>query len=228
MTNNITIIISSNKKFAPVTLPVLTTSLFEAGFDASEIIIVCGGHIKRKVRTYRNIQYIEVEHNSFDLTSLIDAVEFKTIQTEYCYLLHDTCFVGLSFKPLIYQYNYAPTSRVKLYCGPSMNMGLYSLKFLLKHKEILIRMKNFDSTEKGIRDAKRKAVETEDIMFSLYDDGVPVGCFCKKIEHLTQPVSLIYKTENLVQERRQDYFPEIDLYKLKANFVIRQDYIVDL
>lgn len=230
---DITIVISSCKKYSPTTLPILTTSLLKAGFHTDEIVVVSGGYDARKeTKKYNNLTYIEVEQNSFDLTALIDVVENDFIKTGYCFLLHDTCYVGPSFKKLVIEHDYKSTNCIKLCSGssigPSMNIGLYSKKFLFENKETLINLKNLDNTPQGIQQAKRRAVESEDILFFLHECKEPVKWFCTKFQPLETSASTIYNNVDVSSARKIDYYPELDLYKLKANFSMGSEYVVDI
>ena len=70
-------------------------------FNEYEILIVIGGyynHDTYKCRTEDNITYIECNHNSIDLTSLIAIFDlYKDLEEEYYFYLHDTCKVGDNF-----------------------------------------------------------------------------------------------------------------------------------
>jgi len=93
--NNIKILITTNVRYSPVTIPILTSELLELGFDKSEIMIVEGGHTSREVGEFSGIHKVKAPQNSFDLTGLIDISDYDDHpESKYWFNLQDTCKPG--------------------------------------------------------------------------------------------------------------------------------------
>ena len=211
----INICISTVKGYSAKTIPVLYTSLLQSGIPPEDLLIVEGGHERRKVHPWKPGQStsIETNHNSFDLTALIEIAEHN-IACDAWFLMHDTCRVGPRFKELLYLCAGDPTrDKIALARFPSMNMGVYKYSYIIKHKDRL-----FDSKFTGVRPDnlmlfKQRACDEEDLILWKEKDSTPG----------------VYSEERVLQDldngwyptatgRIQEYFPGLDLYKLKANW----------
>lgn len=216
MNKKIKIAISSYKLYANKAVPVLLKSLVDSGVSLNDVLVVEGGYTTNERSNYLYSNNILcdrfcVNHNSFDYTALIAICEYN-IESDYWLLLHDTCRVGLNFKHKLesIDLNY---SKIALLDHPSMSIGLYKYDYLLKHKDIILDKKNSNLTESGVREGKYKALYGEDaLLWKLHDE--PCGKFGS--ERHSQPVDdFWYPTAT---NRIQEYFPQLDLYKLKANW----------
>ena len=206
---NVKICVSSCKSYAPKTIPVLKNSLLESGVLEDDILIVEGGH---SIRTTLNANHICVTHNSFDFTSLIEILE-SNIVSDFWLLLHDTCRVGKDFISYIQKIDLSYEKSSLCFGLPSMSIGIYSYPYLLKHKDLILSFKNEDYTPEGLRLAKIKAIEGEDIIFKLKDVSRGYIGYCNRSQ---MPVDdNWYETQT---PTIQEYFLQLDLYKLKKNW----------
>ena len=97
-TPSIRFCISTHKKFAQQTLPILINSLLEAGITPGHIYIFEGGYEEKSTKQ-SSCHHFLADHNSFDLTAMIEVSEMD-FETDYWFLLHDTCMVELNFTNL--------------------------------------------------------------------------------------------------------------------------------
>ena len=204
-------VISSRKMGFENTYPVVIKSLLENGIPAEDIYFIVGGY--DKVSKYLNedgINFIKVNQNSIDYTGLIAVVDLE-LQSDYWVLLHDTCYVGPGFYNTIKTYNYDNAPAVALSFDLSMNIGAYSYNYLQQIKEELLTYRNTDFSIESIQHYKQKGVSDEDKFLSMYREQYH---YCNTTREGSGPVD-IYGTGVL---RMIEYFPGIDLYKVKANW----------
>ena len=144
---------------------------------------------------------------------LIDIVENK-IESEYWFLMHDTCKTGPNFKELLYaNIDENLPIKVALTTKPAMSMGLYRYDYLLSVKDKLLSIKNEDYSESTLQEWKTWGVPNED--FILW---------------MTEPLPSLPKTDhtmvfignenwyNTGSIRRSEHFPGFDIYKNKSNW----------
>ena len=218
----IKVAISSVKEYSPMTLPIIVPSLLEAGIEPDDIYIFEGGHYEREETEFLDTHHILVNHNSFDYTALIDIVE-NEIESEYWFLLHDTCKVGPNFKELV---NNIPDNKPDVVCmlgsiPGTMNICSYKYEYLLSKKELLYNLKNRDYSVDGIYQAKHRAAEAENTL--------QVGSVIYNPELFSDELSFempsVYKDNGIRRNIR--YFRNLDVYKYQANYG-RLPWIVDL
>ena len=208
--------ISTCKKFASHTLPVIIPSLLKAGINASEILIVNGGQDDWQVDHWGDVPMICTPQNSFEYTPLIEIVEHR-LDSPFWFLLHDTCIAGPAFKELVYE---PPKGfeKVAMKHTPSMSIGLYSMPYLMHHKDRLMAIKNMDSSPRALQGWKQWGVPNEDYMLWKLQD-VPTGLYHPDKhgpdEWNYQGHADVYGTG---MERRIEYFPQLDLSKAKSNW----------
>ena len=90
------------------------------------------------------------------------------MESEYWFLVHDTCKFGPNFKQLLYN---IPEGAIKLSLNnkPAMTMGTYKYDYLLSVKEKIMSIRNTDYSEESMNHWKIWGVPNEDyIMFLKY------------------------------------------------------------
>ena len=97
----IKIAIATNKGFFEKSLPIIIPSLLDAGIFREDIHVFNAGFEVYSTEVRDGITYHFLDHNSYECSSLIEIAE-KQIESEYWFLIHDTCKVGLNFKKLLY------------------------------------------------------------------------------------------------------------------------------
>jgi len=209
----ICICISTVKGYSPKTVPTLYTSLLRSGIEPADILVVEGGHKHKKLLPWQpgHSLGIETNHNSFDLTALIEIAE-NYIESDAWFLMHDTCRVGSDFKKLLYSKDLTK-DKIALTKYPSMNMGLYKYSYLIKHRDKLLNSKFMGVGPGNIKLFKQRACDEEDLI--LWKE-TNTECDVYSPERVQQPLD--DKWYPTAAGRIQEYFPGLDLYKLKANW----------
>ena len=158
--------ISSHKDFIDRTYPILIPSLIRSGVDPASIHIFVGGYDGQKTLvTEEGVNLFHVDHNSMDFTALISVLELG-LQSDYWFLLHDTCKVGPNFFTSVDHLfcKNKPFHTARLYRKYSMNIGIYAHSYLLSQEKVLMSFKNSDYSEESLLKLKALAVEKEDIL----------------------------------------------------------------
>jgi hypothetical protein len=190
----------------------------QSEFTRYDVFVMIGGYynnkcyeIYRSVEKVDNITYIRCNHNSIDFTGLITLLElYSKNEDEYYFYLHDTCKIGDNFFKKLESIDLTNVSSIKLNKWFSMNMGIYSQKIINQSKEFLLSKKNTDES----RSMEFKCVNfQEDFIFNndpnniLLDNYDGPECNGEQVDY--------YNTGTM---RIVEYYPNIDLYKIKANW----------
>jgi hypothetical protein len=208
----IKIAVATNKNFFEKSLQIIIPSLLKAGINPIDIHIFNAGYDEYDNEIREGIVYHYLKHNSYEYSPLIEIVE-REIESEYWFLIHDTCKVGLQFKKLLYEIPNSKPVKMALRRKPAMSIGLYKYEYLLTVKEKLIGIKNTDYSKQSMMKWKLWGVPNEDYIL------------------LMQPPSpIIYNNDNSVSIvdynnwfntntiRRTEYYPSLDIYKNKSNW----------
>jgi hypothetical protein len=185
-----------------------------------DIIIVIGGFYKLlnyKIMKDYNITYIFCNHNSIDFTGLIALLElyYENNNEHYLYL-HDTCSIGDNFYNKIKSINLVNVTSIKINKNFSMNIGIYSQSIINNFKLFLLSQKNMDKNNCII--FKKSGVKNEDYIFKHDRNNILLDNYDGNLHSL--PIDY-YKTGTM---RIVEYYPNIDLYKIKANWTELMDY----
>lgn len=182
-----------------------------------EHIIFVGGYYDNK--TYiiendnynKNIKYIYCNHNSIDFTSLIGLSEMKNYNEvdNYYFYMHDTCKIGANFYNKLKNINLSNVTTIKIHGRYSMNIGIYTQKIINKFKEFLLTKKNTDESKCM---QFKKVDYNEDYIFHNDPNNILLENYSG---WLYQGPLDYYNTGTM---RIIEYYPNIDLYKIKANW----------
>jgi len=209
--NQLKIVINSHKQYK-CSLDHLMESMKVCNeFYEYEIIIVIGGYeVDYEMIKENNITWIKTNINSFDHTALIVLLELYSDTNNYYFFLHSTCKVGTQFFSKLNQIKVdnVQTIRInKIYY--SMNIGIYSQHIINKNKDTLLLLKNISQEENVLLEIKKRGFHYEDFIFkqddNILNDNTPI---------ITGPTDY-YNTGTM---RIVEYYPAIDLYKMKANW----------
>jgi hypothetical protein len=209
------LVINSHKNSSRA-LEVLLKSLpAKAGI---EIIICIGGFydsIPYEIKKENNITTIKCNHNSIDWTAFITLLETNIIPDVHIFYMHDTCKAGPNFLEKISKINLVNVSTMSIsHESMTMNIGFYSIAYLKKQRPFIIRQKN--TSESQIQEFKSRAIETEGYLFNKNPNH-------KKL--ISNPVisepTDFYGTGIL---RIVKYYETIDLYKIQANWQLKDIY----
>jgi hypothetical protein len=210
--------ISTCQKFAPHTLPVIVPALLQSGVAKESILIVNGGwKASAETTDGQGVSMLLTPQNSFEYTPLIEIVE-QGIESDYWFLLHDTCIPGALFHELALSLPVEAPEKVALKTTPSMSIGIYRMDYLMHHKERLLAIKNMDSSAESLQAWKQWGVPNEDYMLWKLGDA-PTHLYHPDRhgpdEWNYQGHSDVYGTGFA---RRIEYFPQLDLAKAKSNW----------
>jgi len=208
--------ISSNISFFQKTYEVLVKSLINSGVPKKDIYFFVGGASTFE-KIEKEINFYFVNHNSIDFTGLISVLELQE-KSDYWFLLHDTSYVGPSFYQKIKAFTY-DTDVVRLSPHVSMNIGAYKQEYLESIKDRLLEFKNTDYSIESINYFKNKCVENEDCFFKTTKSN-----FYTSNHTVEGPVDF-YKNG---VPRIIEHYNEIDLHKVKANWVGKSRYELNL
>jgi len=209
------IVITSHSKSQIALDHLLESMKLDECFLEFELLIFIGGFANEQeytiIKNETNITIVECNHNSIDFTGLIGLSElyFADVDEYYLYL-HDTCKIGPEFYKKLKAIDLTDVSSIKLNKPFSMSMGIYSQKIITSFKDFLLSVKN--TSEDRLQEFKRKAIETEDYIFKNDPKNKVLDNY--NGHKYTGPVDY-YKTG---VNRIVEYYPNLDLYKIKANF----------
>jgi len=193
-------------------------------FKEYEIIVAIGGYYEIPdyvIEKDENIVYIKCNHNSIDFTGLIALCELYNDKTEEYYLyIHDTCKVGNDFFSLLNSIDTTGVTSMKLNYSYSMNMGIYSQSIINLSKDFLMTQKNTDP-EKSLQ-YKAHCVGTEDHITNTDKTVKIIG------NHRGPVVSGPTDYYNNGTLRRVEYYSNLDIYKIKANWGQNHNYTLNL
>jgi len=180
-----------------------------------EIIIFIGGYYdlkKYEIEKRDHITYIKCNHNSIDFTGLIGLAElFIDDVNQYYIYLHDTCQIGNKFYKIIKSLDLTNVSTIKIKKYDSMNIGIYSQKIINDFRVFLI-LSSKNTEENRLMEFKNKGIDWEDYIFKKDPNNIVLNNLLHP--QLNAPTDY-YKTG---VQRIVEYFPNLDLYKIKANW----------
>jgi hypothetical protein len=188
-------------------------------FDLFEIVVVVGGHDAYSHEIVDGIVYVKANHNSIDNTALLAVVEYPFFSKYSSYFyLHDTCKVGPLFFEAIRSLSPASSIKLKTPYGNSMNIGYYTTEVIHSNREFLNSMRGDKPGQ--LSELKARCVTTEDWLFKHDPTGAQLD-----VAMIVNPPIDPYDTGVL---RRVEYYPELDLFKFKANWGQSYSYVTDL
>lgn len=207
----IKIAVATNINFFEKSLPVIIPSLINCGIEKESIHIFNAGYDEYKCEIIDGITYHFLNHNSYEYSPLIEIVD-KEIQSEYWFLIHDTCKVGPKFKELLYNIPESKPVKVALRSKPSMSIGLYNYDYLLSVKEKLLGIKNTNYSRESMMEWKLWGVPNEDYILWMTE---PPAVLYNDSSHSVTDNDNWYGTDTV---RRTEYYPSLDIYKNKSNW----------
>jgi hypothetical protein len=204
---------------------------------------VLGGGQQRQRRitgdsTFPGLTIVHLRQNSLEYTALVDLAEddqLRSTATHWLFL-HDTCRVGLQFRHLLVAVvsSVPHADRLALRSAPSMSIGVYRSRWLARpeNRQRLLQIKNDDNAPEVLQRWKLWGVDNEDYMLWRCDFGPPLYDTIGLINpHLLPPHTHVVEANdqsswyssssssgNSQQPRRIEFYPNLDLYKSKANW----------
>jgi len=210
--NRIKIAISTNKLFYEKSLEIIIKSLLESGIDKTDINVFNAGFDEHKTYVINDITYHEIDHNSYEYSPLIE-ISNRELESDYWFLIHDTCKVGVNFKNLLHNIPVNNPDKIALKSCPSMSIGLYKYTYLLNQKDKLNSIKNKDYSRESMMYWKLWGVPNEDYIMWKTD---PMPLIYNNIDRWEVTSYENWYGTNTI--RRTEYYPSLDLYKNKSNW----------
>lgn len=212
MDHEIKIAIASSKHFKDKTLPIILTSLLQNDIKEEDIIIFISGYEANSESIENGVTYRQLDFNSFEYSPLIDITE-NDLESEYWFLIHDTCRVGNNFKNLLYNIPNDKPPKIALKECPSMSIGSYSYKYLKTEQDRLAAIKNKDYSPHSMSQWKIWGVPNEDYM--LWKTPLDTLVYNENSTWDVVDYENWYGTNTI---RRTEYYHSLDLYKNKSNW----------
>ena len=189
------------------------------GIDGfKNVIAVIGGHDTYSVGKRGVFTIVHVPHNSIDFTGLLTVLDTTELQHDSYFYIHDTTVAGPRFAQRVL--GLPDTTTSASFRFPSMNIGLYSHALLEDSKTLLETFRNTD--ESRAQEAKRRCVDMEDCVFR----SNRTHQFLSTEPPLVQAEPTEYYGTGVL--RRVEYYPTMDLYKIKANWYVKPTYELSL
>jgi hypothetical protein len=208
----IKIAIATNKNFSQLSLPVILKSLIDCQINLDDIIVFHAGYDEREEKIIDGIKNVFLNHNSFEYSPLIDICE-NNLESEYWFLIHDTCKVGPRFKELLYNIPADKPEKLALKSKPAMSIGLYKYTYLKSVEQKIFTIKNIDYSHESIMKWKLWGVKNEDFILWMTE---PNPKFYNNINEFSIVDNKNWYGTNTI--RRTEYYPSLDIYKNKSNW----------
>jgi hypothetical protein len=208
----IKIAIATNKNFSQFSLPIILKSLIDCQINLDDIIVFHAGYNEREEKIIDGIKNIFLNHNSFEYSPLIDICE-NNLESEYWFLIHDTCKVGPRFKELLYNIPEDKPEKLALKSRPAMSIGLYKYSYLKSVEQKIFTIKNTDYSHESMMKWKLWGVPNEDFILWMTE---PNPKFCNNRDEWNVVDNENWYGTNTT--RRTEYYPSLDIYKNKSNW----------
>lgn len=211
--NNLSIIINTNSTSERALTHLVDSIKNDLRYKQYEIIVFIGGCYELPDYEFdkaENFTYIKCNFNTLDFTSFIALSELYSndVGNKYLYL-HDTCKIGNRFFDMIEKVKIENMTSIRINKKFSNNIGFYSQSWINEHRSFLHSIKTNKPVDITF---KKKIVEFEDIMFKNDKNNVLLDNYDGW--QYTGPTDY-YNTGTM---RIVEYYPNLDLYKIKANW----------
>lgn len=191
-----------------------------------DVIAVIGGYEKYYTVEKRGAYtLLKAPHNSIDFTGLLAMLDtqYGCVYDSYFYI-HDTTRAGPRFIQCIL--DLPPSLDSASFAFPSMNIGLYSRTVLEESKDLLETFRNTDVVNESLaQQFKKKCVEMEDCIFKKQQAHTHHFFLSTGPPQLDGEPRAYYGSDVM---RHVEYYPEMDLYKIKANWYVKPSYQLSL
>ena len=216
------IVINSHDKSNVALTHLLESMKMCEEYNEYEIIIVIGGYYANtncyEISQHENITYIKCNFNNLDLTGLTTLMElYGGDMDEYYVYLHDTCKVGKDFYKKIKSIDLTNVSSIRINWGFSMNIGIYSQK-IINAFQTFLSTKNTDECKMSL---KTYVVSHEDFIFRNDVNNIVLDNYDGW--SYTGPTDY-YNTGTM---RIVEYYQNLDLFKIKANWHWKSTWSLD-
>ena len=184
-------------------------------FPQQEIIVAVGGHYSLpdyEVERVENVTYVRCNHNSMSFTGLNMLLDLFHDDEDARYMyVHDTTRAGPEFLKRLQAIDVSGSSSMKIKTRSSMNMGIYSQRVINGFEHFLKSKRNTDPNPATLLRLITYDY-AEDYLFENDAQNQVIGDYSGDIS--TGPVN--YYGNGV--PRIVEYYPALDLYKMKSNW----------
>lgn len=232
-TDHVYVLINSHNK-SKVALEWLLRSVYSKTNDSNlRILIVVGGAPNTTIyeETERNescprVYRCYVKHNSIDFTGMLALIEYQEEinklmgeMPDRWFYMHDTCELE-DYKRFANRFKETTKTTRLLTTQPSMNMGIYTHKDILKSKKLIMEHRSTNNpTVEEIHELKQRGVVDEDAVFKALQIGESMSGVDTLNERFSYPGSTV--------KRIIEVYRDVGLKKYKANFAPSQKYVLE-
>jgi hypothetical protein len=189
-------------------------------WEDTPIIVVVGGaatHTHLAPQS-SHIEHVYVPYNAIDFTSFVALSERAADPTDEFFVIHDTCVVAPHFLDRMHAIR-MPGRSCRL-SRPSCNMGLYTHALIAEHKDTLATYAaTTGENTVATQELKRRCVRDEDLLFDKDPTNTMHG---PGVTRVSEPMDY-YGTGTM---RRIEEYGDLGLSKIKANWYVRQRYVL--
>lgn len=217
MSKNIAFVVSSHIKSYKTTIKGLIDDFNINNIKLEDVLFYVGGFDNESIEEIDGLLIRKVKHNSMDFTGIISLLEDEYFNYTYDYthyfFIHDTVKLGDRFYDNVINANLDNARLTSDFLG--MNMGMLTRDYIISKKDEILMFKNTDYNIDSIKKFKSFIISKEDIIFIKLKDS-----FNKTKRIITGPVDY-YGNGTL---RIIEYYKDLDLYKIKANWFYKDNY----
>lgn len=216
---NITFAVATNSKYLRQTLPILFSSMERNGIQGNQIkVFVNEAEIDDVIIEKTGVTYYMCTETTYFEWIIPKLILKYNLKSDWWFLLHDTVILGDTFLEKVINCNNKNFVNIIMNSSMSNNMGLIKQEVFDKHRYY------FENTLSLIKRCSHSATDQDDIfqrkLWIVHNENQYL-----KIEdyryfydnpnyHVLHPQVVKEYCGSL---RRVEYFPSIDLYKMKQN-----------
>ena len=206
------VIINSNATYFPYAFAKISKckSYIE---NKDKFLFIVGGSYKKKKNLGSNV--IQTKINSLDFNGMIYLLQNKeTIKEDKFFYTHDTCDFGDNFFNLLSdKFDLFESARLFAIAKESAFIGIYNKKLLTAYEEQIMKFYNTDKSVEKLNYLKTMTIRNESFLLR----SSPSLC---KERIVTGPFDVYSNNVPRISE----FFPELDYYKFKANWFLKNNY----
>ena len=155
-----------------VQVPRIIKNIIEVGIPVEYVHIIVGGCPCDKIYYHNGIEIVQVMYRCFEFTPHIYIANCPNkYDFDFAFLTHDTVSFGKNFYNLTKEYieymrnNRYDTMRIDIQL-PSMNIGIYSKKIIVKNRDKLSEITLYTNDKDELMILKRKLTSYEDFILN--------------------------------------------------------------
>lgn len=223
-TSKMKIAVSSHHLYYDKTRDVLHSSLISAGVPHSSVYyFVADPSVSLGKYLWEDENVCRIGQNSFDMNAYVSVVE-QDLKADRWFFIHDTTFVGSNFYTTLLECDHSKKDVVSLLPwnkNPSMYMGSYSWDSLIQLKSLIVSDYKNESFDVSISNRFKTMLVQRESTGEIFL-RTP---YCYSTIEIKGVVTGHYGSST---PRVLEYYPDIDLYKLKANWFVKDTWTVQL